>query len=145
MCLNPLEISYSHIAEITLQAGPNVIFTGFPSSTSIRCQCETLTSNRMDFLFSFFWCVHLFSLSRLVPFIDSVYLRPAVNISCPSCRHWACELTVSITNNSAGQFFHKAALAECVGGELAVSLHSNINIVIMIIKNWGLPWLTFFF
>lgn len=51
MCLNPLEISYSHIAEITLQAGPNVIFTGFPSSTSIPCQCETVTSNIMDFLF----------------------------------------------------------------------------------------------
>lgn len=122
MCLNPLEISYSHIAEITLQAGPNVIFTGFPSSTSIRCQYETVTSNIMDFLFpfSFFWCVHLFSLSRLVPFTDSVYLRPAVDISCPSCRCRACELTVSITKNSTGRFFQKAALAERVGVELAV-------------------------
>lgn len=47
MCSNPLEISYSHIAEITLQDAPNVISQGF--STSICCQGETLTSNIMDF------------------------------------------------------------------------------------------------
>lgn len=133
MCLNPLEISYSHIAEITLQAGPNVIFTGFPSSTSVRCQCETVTSNKW---ISFFCvCVHLFSLSRLVPFTDSVYLRPAVHISCPSCHRRVCELTVSITKKSTGRFFQKAALTEGVGVELAVSLCLIINIVVMIVIN----------
>lgn len=47
MCLNPLEISYSHIVEITLQDTPNVISRGF--STSICCQGKTRTSNIMDF------------------------------------------------------------------------------------------------
>lgn len=71
MCSNPLEISYSHIAEITLQDAPNVISQGF--STSIWCQGETLTSNIMDF--------RLFpslptSLLLFVPLIRSV-------LSCP--------------------------------------------------------------
>lgn len=32
MCLDPLEISYSHIAVITLQDAPNVISQGFSNS-----------------------------------------------------------------------------------------------------------------
>lgn len=51
MCLDPSEISYSHITEITLQDAPNVISLGF--SNRISCNSEILTSNIMDFsLFS---------------------------------------------------------------------------------------------
>lgn len=67
MCSNPLEISYSHIAKITLQDAPNVIWQGF--STSSCCQHQTLTSNIMDF--------RLFpslptSLMLFIPFLESV-------------------------------------------------------------------------
>lgn len=67
MCSNPLEISYSHIAKITLQDAPNVISQGF--STSICCQDQTLTSNIMDF--------RLFpslptSLMLFIPLLESV-------------------------------------------------------------------------
>lgn len=47
MCSDPLEISYSHIAEITLQDAPNVISQGF--SNRICSDGETPTSNIMDF------------------------------------------------------------------------------------------------
>lgn len=43
MCSNPLEISYSHIAEIALQDAPNVISQGFPPSFAAKMRRQHQT------------------------------------------------------------------------------------------------------
>lgn len=69
MCSNPLEISYSHIAQITLQDAPNVISQGF--SSSICCQGETVTSNKIYFRHFLFLPTSFLLFIPLIPRVRS--------------------------------------------------------------------------
>lgn len=99
MCLNPLEISYSHIAEITLQDAPNVISQGF--STSICCQGETLTSNIMDF------CLFPPLSSSLMLFPSQSLFCPLLEISFLLSLLWTQALFQVYVINLAKQFYRR--------------------------------------
>lgn len=137
MCLNPLEISYSHIAEITLQDAHNVISQGF--STSICCQGETLTSNIMDF------CLFPPLSSSLMLFPSQSLFCPVLEISFLLSFLWTQALFQVYVINLAKQFYrrdhsHTEGYGEHVtflllinpGGKLAsfssALLHFNVKV-----------------